>query len=79
MEDQGRQLVRFEQNTMPRNAFDILEVATEAIEQRLRLNEVVSRYGSGSGKRQWVRFCALVCNECRKSSGNRAAADRDLR
>ncbi|GAB2722728.1 hypothetical protein GCM10011495_37020 [Hymenobacter frigidus] len=43
MEDQGRQLVRFEQNTMSRNAFDILEVATEAIEQRLRLNEVVSR------------------------------------
>ena len=31
------------ENTMARNAFDILEVATEAIEQRLRLSEVVSR------------------------------------
>jgi len=28
---------------MARNAFDILEVATDAIEQRLQLNEVVSR------------------------------------
>ena len=31
------------ENTMARNAFDILEVATDAIEQRLRLSEVVSR------------------------------------
>ena len=31
------------ENTMAKNAFDILEVATEAIEQRLRLSEVVSR------------------------------------
>ena len=31
------------ENTMAKNAFDILEVATAAIEQRLRLDEVVSR------------------------------------
>ena len=31
------------ENTMARNAFDILEVATEAIEQRLRQAEVLSR------------------------------------
>lgn len=31
------------ENTMAKNAFDILEVATEAIERRLRMEEVVSR------------------------------------
>ena len=31
------------ENTMAKNAFNILEAATEAIEQRLRLDEVVSR------------------------------------
>jgi arginase len=30
-------------NTMAKNAFNILEMATEAIERRLRLDEVVSR------------------------------------
>ncbi len=31
------------ENTMAKNAFNILEAATEAIERRIRLDEVVSR------------------------------------
>ncbi|MFD2785625.1 hypothetical protein [Hymenobacter rubripertinctus] len=31
------------ENTMAQNAFDILEAATDAIQNRLRMEEVVSR------------------------------------